>query len=229
MLTNSCGANQAQDFFQVINHGTAPVTVSDISIKLWVDETSASNVVAQINTGGCLLNATGSCVHSVTGVTATATKFSPACGPDPGHQANWEITISNTDHSALGAGLIWSNIQTALHLANFANFSPGEADWYSSCLAGSKLRGHGDVCRLRRGKPGQVVDRRAAGLPGTDGDAAAHERGSAGRRRRRTWSGACRHRRSSPSRSGCRSTITRACKPWCSSSMTRRARSIESI
>ena len=96
VLTNSCGANQAQDFFQVINHGTAPVTVSDISIKLWVDETSASNVVAQINTGGCLLNGTGSCVHNVTGVTATATKFSPACGPDPGHQANWEITISNS-------------------------------------------------------------------------------------------------------------------------------------
>jgi hypothetical protein len=138
VLTNTCGANQAQDFFQVINHSTAPVTVSDISIKLWVDETSASNVVAQINTGGCLLNASGSCVHNVTGVTATATKFSPACGPDPSHQANWEVTISNADPSTLGAGLIWSNIQVALQLANFANFTPGEASWYSACLPGSK-------------------------------------------------------------------------------------------
>lgn len=50
-LTNTCGANQAQDFFQVINHSTAPVTVSNVSIKLWVDETSASNVVAQSTPG----------------------------------------------------------------------------------------------------------------------------------------------------------------------------------
>src|SRR5262249_60004717 len=103
--------------------GNRRFPAKNISIKIWVDDTSASNVVPQINTGGCLLNAAGSCVHQVTGVTATATKFSPACGPDANHQANWEITISTTDATALGAGLTWSNIQLAMHLANFANFN----------------------------------------------------------------------------------------------------------
>jgi hypothetical protein len=136
-LTNSCGANQAQDFFKVVNAGTTPIPASDVSIKIWVDDTSGSNIVPRIDTGGCLLDAFGSCVHQVTGVTATATRFTPACGPDDHHQANWEITIRTTDHAVIGAGLIWSNIQLALHLANFANFSPGTARWYSECLSGT--------------------------------------------------------------------------------------------
>src|SRR5262249_208212 len=38
-LTNSCGANQAQDFFKVVNAGTTPIPASDVSIKIWVDDT----------------------------------------------------------------------------------------------------------------------------------------------------------------------------------------------
>lgn len=136
-LTNSCGANQAQDFFKVVNAGTTPIPASDVSIKIWVDDTSGSNIVPRIDTGGCLLDGFGSCVHQVTGVTATATPFAPACGPDDHHQANWEITITTTDHTAIGSGLVWSNIQLALHLANFSNFSPGTGRWYSECLSGS--------------------------------------------------------------------------------------------
>jgi streptogramin lyase len=138
-LTNSCGANQVQDFFNVTNNGTSPVAVSDISIKLWADETSAAALVAQISTGGCLANASGSCVHQVTGVTATATRFSPACGSDANHQADWEITISSTDHTTLGAGLMWKNVEVALHLATFANFTPGAGQWYSACLGGTSF------------------------------------------------------------------------------------------
>lgn len=136
-LTNSCGANQAQDFFKVVNAGATPIPASDVSIKIWVDDTSGSDIVPRIDTGGCLLDAFGSCVHQVTGVTATATRFTPACGPDDHHQANWEITIRTTDHAAIGAGLVWSNIQLALHLANFSSFSPGTARWYSECLSGT--------------------------------------------------------------------------------------------
>jgi streptogramin lyase len=138
-LTNSCGASQVQDFFNVTNNGTTPVAVSDISIKMWVDETSAAALVAQISTGGCLTNASGSCVHQVTGVTATPTKFSPACGSDANHQANWEITITSTDHTTLGAGLMWKNVEVALHLGTFANFTPGPAQWYSACLPGTSF------------------------------------------------------------------------------------------
>lgn len=135
-LTNSCGANQAQDFFKVINAGTTPIPASDVSIKIWVDDTSGSAIVPRIDTGGCLLDGFGSCVHQVAGVTATATRLASACGPDDHHQANWEITIATTDHTVIGAGLVWSNIQLALHLANFANFSPGTGSWYSECGSG---------------------------------------------------------------------------------------------
>jgi kumamolisin len=135
-LTNSCGANQAQDFFKVVNAGTTPIPASDVSIKIWVDDTSGSAIVPRIDTGGCVLDGFGSCMHQVTGVTATATRLASACGPDDHHQANWEITISTTDHTAIGAGLVWSNIQLALHLANFGNFSPGTGSWYSECGSG---------------------------------------------------------------------------------------------
>lgn len=139
VLTNSCGANQAQDFLQVTNTSSAPIKLSDISIKYWVDDTSGQTVVPHVWTGGCVTGVNGnpSCVHQVTGVTPTATPFSPACGPDPTHQANWEIAIANTDATTLPAGATWSNIQSALNLANFSNFTPGTADWFSPCLTGS--------------------------------------------------------------------------------------------
>ena len=133
VLPNVCAANQAQDFFQVVNNTTAGVKLSDITIKLWVDDTSGSAVVPHVWTGGCLTNATG-CFHQVSGVTAAATSFTPACGPDPTHQANWEITISNTDSTVLAPGVTWANIQSALNLANYSNFVPGTADWFSPCL-----------------------------------------------------------------------------------------------
>jgi hypothetical protein len=128
-----------QDFFEVINHGSTPVNLSDISIKFWADDTSGQTLVPHVWTGGCVTNVNGnpSCVHQVQGVTATATSFSPACGPDKTHQANWEITISDTDGATLPPGAIWSNIQSALNLANYSNFSPGTADWFSPCLTGT--------------------------------------------------------------------------------------------
>jgi len=135
-LTNSCGANQVQDFFQVTNNDTKPVRLSDVSIKLWADDTTAAGLVSQIFYGGCLTGASG-CFHQVSGVTATATRLPTACGPAPNQQANWEITITNTDSATLAPGVTWGNLQSALHLSNFGNFSPGTASWYSSCLSGS--------------------------------------------------------------------------------------------
>ncbi|HEY6179238.1 MAG TPA: protease pro-enzyme activation domain-containing protein [Kofleriaceae bacterium] len=135
-LMNSCGANQAQDFFEIANTATSPITLSDISIKLWINDTSGQEVVPHIWTGGCLTNASG-CFHQVAGVTASATAFSPGCGPDPNHQASWEITISNTDSTQLAPGVVWTNIQSALNLANYSNFQPGTDTWYSPCLPGS--------------------------------------------------------------------------------------------
>ena len=137
VLNNSCGANQAQDFFEVTNGGTTPVAASDVSIKFWVDDTSAASLVPRISTGGCLTNASG-CFHQVSGVTVTATRFSPACGTDINHQANWEITVSTTDHTAIAPGVTWANVQTSLSLSNFASFSPGVGRWYSACSTDSQ-------------------------------------------------------------------------------------------
>ncbi len=133
VLTNYCGANQLQDFFEILNSG-APVTLSDITIKFWGYDTSGSNLVGAISTGGCLSNP--GCFHNVTGVSITAQTFSPACGPG-NRQANWEITVSNTDGTVLNSEVSWTNIQTALNLANYSNFSPGIGDWYSQCVGGS--------------------------------------------------------------------------------------------
>jgi hypothetical protein len=139
--TASCGANQMQDFFKVVNTGTTPVKLSDIKIKLWADDTSGQVLVPHVSTGGCVSGANGSpsCLHQVTGVTAAAVSFSPACGPDAAHQANWEITFSSTDAAAIPAGGNWSNLQSSLALANFASFTPGTGKWYSPCLAGSSF------------------------------------------------------------------------------------------
>src|SRR5262249_53797135 len=59
VLGNSCGANQAQDFFQITNTGTTPVTLSDITIKFWIDEVSGAQIVPVVNTGGCVTNVNG--------------------------------------------------------------------------------------------------------------------------------------------------------------------------
>lgn len=139
VLTNSCGANQRQDFFEVVNTGSTAVKLSDIKIKLWADDTSGQTLVPHVWTGGCVSGANNnpSCVHQAAGVTAGAVPFSPACGPDATHQANWEITISDTDSATIPVGGTWSNIQSALNLANYSNFAPGTADWFSPCLTGS--------------------------------------------------------------------------------------------
>jgi hypothetical protein len=139
VITNSCGANQTQDFFQVTNTGGSSINLSDISIKFWIDDTSGQTVVPHVWTGGCVVGVNGnpSCIHQVSGVTATSMPFSPACGPDATHQANTEITITDTDGSTLPPGASWNNIQSALNLANYGNFSPGTQDWYSPCLSGS--------------------------------------------------------------------------------------------
>ncbi len=136
VLTNSCGASQVQDFFQVKNTGTTSIPLSQITIKLWSDDKTGQAMVGQINTGGCLSNASG-CFHQVSGVKTSTAAVSPACGPDSSHQADEEITISTTDTTSLAPGQSWTNAQLALHLANFASFSPGTSDWYSPCLSGS--------------------------------------------------------------------------------------------
>lgn len=142
-LTNSCGANQAQDFFQIANNTGAAVALSDLKIKFWVDETAAASLIASLNTPGCIVNPNNTnCTYSVPGNKATisAIKFSPACGPDANHQANWEITIASTDTHTVPVGGTWSNVQAALRLANGANFTPGTSQWFSPCLAGSSYK-----------------------------------------------------------------------------------------
>ncbi|HTC22271.1 MAG TPA: hypothetical protein VK859_15545, partial [bacterium] len=127
----TCMANQSNETFEVINAGTSAVNLNQITIKFWVDDTTGQAVVGAVNYGGCF----GSTCTAVTGTSISAVNFSPACGPDGNNQANWETTVSTTDTAALGAGVTWTNLQTAIHLANFANFS-NDSIWYSPCGIG---------------------------------------------------------------------------------------------
>ena len=139
---NSCSANGSQTYLQVKNGDSSPVKLADITMKFWVNDTTGSAVVPQVAYGGCVTNAAGTCVHPVSNVTATASKFT-GCGPDAQHQANWEITVSTTDTTSVSPGFTWSGIQTAVHLASYANFSPGSSTWYSSCGSGQPF--HSDA------------------------------------------------------------------------------------
>jgi hypothetical protein len=152
VLTNSCGTNQMQDFFEIINTGTTPVTLSDISIKFWAYDTSGQPLVPHVWTGGCVtyVNGNPSCVHQVSGIAPTATSFA-ACGPSPTQQANWEVTINNSDSSTLPPGAIWSNIQAEVNLANYSNFTPGTQDWFSPCLSGTTYAASADFAVYYQG------------------------------------------------------------------------------
>ena len=132
---NSCWNSGSQSFFQVKNNDASTVKLSDVTIKFWINDTTGSPVVPHVWYGGCVTSPNGTCVHPVSNVTASASKFT-ACGPDAQHQANWEITVSNTDSTTISPGNTWSNLQTAINLASYASFSPGSNTWYSACGSG---------------------------------------------------------------------------------------------
>ena len=165
VLTNSCGTNQVENFFQVTNNGTTAVPLSAIQIKFWPDDTSGQRVVPQVFYGGCVSDAGNpSCVHQVSGVTAAPATSFAACGPSPQQQANWEVTISNSDNTLLPPGATWSNIQSQVHLANFGNFSPGTADWYSSCVSSGSGGSYVSTGTFAIYDAGQLV-RSSTGVP----------------------------------------------------------------
>jgi hypothetical protein len=134
----TCAANQSSQTFEVINTGATALNLNLITIKFWVDDTNfssngANTITGALNFGGGF----GTTNAAVNGVAINAVNFSPACGPDSTHQANWELTISDTDTRTLSAGTTWSSLQTALHVgSSFVNFVPGDADWYSPCGIG---------------------------------------------------------------------------------------------
>jgi hypothetical protein len=139
VLTNYCGQNQAQQFFQVTNTSSKPITLSDISIKFWLDDTSGADVVPMISTGGCATTAPTypNCYHQAQAVSANATQFS-GCASDATHRASWEVTVTNTDNAQLQPGEIWTNLQVSLHVgSNWSTFTPGTNQWYSPCLTAS--------------------------------------------------------------------------------------------
>ena len=133
--TNYCDPQKVQQYFQVTNTGNAPVNLSDISIRYWVYDTTGANVVSDIYYPGCVVTSPSNltCEHPVTGVSTLGTSF-PVCGADASHQANWEVTLTPTDSYALQLGHQWNNVQTVVHLDNWATFTPGTSQWYSTCL-----------------------------------------------------------------------------------------------
>src|SRR6185312_11553485 len=45
---NSCASNGAQDYFNVLNAGSAAARLSDVTIKYWVYDTSGSPVIPHV-------------------------------------------------------------------------------------------------------------------------------------------------------------------------------------
>lgn len=132
--TSSCGSNSVYHLFAVVNNGAA-VTLSDITIKFWPYDTSGVNLVGSISTGGCIWNPT--CSHNVTGLSMSALKFSPACGPTTTQMANWEMTVSTTDTTVLSGGTSWVGLQTLVTRSDSQPFVPGTSYWYSPCVMAS--------------------------------------------------------------------------------------------
>ncbi len=133
---NFCSTTVAQDYFKLTNSTGASIPLSQLAIKYWINDSSAAAMTPQIFYGGCVTSSNGTCLHTITGVTAKAVHFVPACGPDANHQADWEITISSTDTFAVAAGQSWSNLQTAVNLSTHAVFTPGTSTWFSGCGTG---------------------------------------------------------------------------------------------
>lgn len=133
---NACSGNVAQNYFKVTNASAAAVPLSQITIKYWLNDTSLANIVPAVWYGGCVTSPNGTCVRQMTGVTASAVRFAPACGPSASRQANTEITVSTTDPTSLLPGQTWSGAQTAVFLSNWGPFNPGSATWFSGCASG---------------------------------------------------------------------------------------------
>ena len=138
--TLDCSSTFVQNVLKIENNGGTPVPLSDISIKLWVDETTASSVVASLSNAGCISahgTASNDCATQgkVRGVAATAVQMSTPCGPSDTSQANWEVTITNTDDGVIPPGQSWHKLHSKLALPSNAAFDPGPASWYSSCQA----------------------------------------------------------------------------------------------
>ena len=133
----SAPRSSVQDIFTVTNNDTAPIRLSDLSIKFWVNETSANAIQTSVFDSGCVAEAGQSepnCDHWV-----GATKMSVAASPQAcaGEEANWVVSISTKDQSLLQPGETWSHIATGLYLPHQRAFTPGQTGWYSGCVGSS--------------------------------------------------------------------------------------------
>jgi hypothetical protein len=157
VLTRSCTADQQEHAFQVTNTGSTPIALADISIRYWPYDTTGLPLRAEVKKRGRLTGDDHYCNNQccdgdhgddsygddddpdhVGDVDASTTTFSPACGPDPSHQANWEIDVTDAGGAFLAPGESWTDIRVRLHLDHYrTDFAPGEATWFSPCLTGA--------------------------------------------------------------------------------------------
>jgi hypothetical protein len=149
--TERCDGDRVKDVLEVRNTGTSPVPLSAISIRLWVDDTSGEALDATVESPG---RVTGdpACARDVHDVTAHAGSFTPACGPDPHHQANWEVSLSDEDGAVLAPGATWEGIALELRLRDRHDYRPGTSDWYSACATGKDYAHTGSIALYVGGK-----------------------------------------------------------------------------
>jgi alpha-tubulin suppressor-like RCC1 family protein len=134
--TDTCGDNIVANYFRVVNNGTTPIKLSDISLKYWAYDTTGIDLISRVQDGGHLRDASGA-IHPVHDVSSSAVQFSPSCGTGVGNEANWEVAVSTTDPEELRPAAEWTHMLVTTSLASCGHFSPGTADWFSTCLAPS--------------------------------------------------------------------------------------------
>ncbi|HEY5037490.1 MAG TPA: hypothetical protein VIJ93_00300, partial [bacterium] len=134
-----CSTNLYNYQFQVYNVDTVPVTLSDLVIKLWINDTGS--ICTNVLTAGNLFNGANGFINNVSGTTSSAVVLSTACTTPASRQANWEVRFQGTNSQAIPPGGKWVDGKIDVHRCDAQPFDNPNDDfsqmpaWQGSCLA----------------------------------------------------------------------------------------------
>lgn len=127
-------ANEIQFRFQIMNHDSTPVRLSDLSLKMWLSDPTP-NLVAQVYYGGHVYSGSGAYQFGSVATTSVTSRLQPACVPAPNRAADWAVAIAGNDSRTLPAnGGVWTDGEFTVHRGDWSNLS-SLADDYSQTPA----------------------------------------------------------------------------------------------
>ena len=122
--------NEFQYRFQVFNRDTAPVRLSDLSLRLWLSNGPAP-LAGNVFYGGEVRNASGRWQYAGIAEQAGAKRVASCSVSFPDARvANWQIEIKSSDTRSIPAnGGVWDDSQFGIHRADWANFDNPNDDY----------------------------------------------------------------------------------------------------